>query len=264
MFKKIVSQIPYSPSVVRSLGVYAKRLRKEEFSRRIGLFLIIIALAIQLFIVFSPSESANANKLSHQNEESSLSQNSSAVNISQDNVDATSVIAQAGDKIVYTLTAENNNQEDASSVFKINLDDILEYANILDISEGHLQMDTNKPNSGTLYWDTMNLKPGEKASHSFVIQIKSMIPAMARSSEDKTSYDCKIDNTFGNTTSIAVHCPTPKIIEQIISNLPKIGTNYNLLFAVILLTLTVFFYLRTRQLEKEVRVIRHKMSAGSL
>ncbi len=60
MFKKIVSNLPFSPSLMSELGFYATRLKKEETTRRIGLILTAIALVIQSFAVFSPPESTNA------------------------------------------------------------------------------------------------------------------------------------------------------------------------------------------------------------
>src|SRR5690606_9320757 len=39
---------------------YAKRLKKEEATRRIGLIFTVLALVVQSFAVFSPPESANA------------------------------------------------------------------------------------------------------------------------------------------------------------------------------------------------------------
>jgi len=60
MFRKIVSNLPFSPALVGQLGFYAKRLRKEEATRRIGLIFTALALVIQGFAVFNPPESANA------------------------------------------------------------------------------------------------------------------------------------------------------------------------------------------------------------
>lgn len=60
MFRKIVSNLAFSPALVGQLGFYAKRLRKEEATRRIGLIFTALALVVQSFAVFSPPESANA------------------------------------------------------------------------------------------------------------------------------------------------------------------------------------------------------------
>ena len=60
MFKDIVSRVPFSPALVGQLGFYAKRLKKEEAVRRMGLIFTALALVVQSFAVFSPPESANA------------------------------------------------------------------------------------------------------------------------------------------------------------------------------------------------------------
>ena len=60
MFRKLVSNLAFSPALVGQLGFYAKRLRKEEATRRIGLIFTALALVVQSFAVFSPPESANA------------------------------------------------------------------------------------------------------------------------------------------------------------------------------------------------------------
>ncbi len=61
MFRKIVSNLPFSPALVGQLGFYARRLRKEELTRRIGLVFTVLALIVQSLAVFSPPEAANAS-----------------------------------------------------------------------------------------------------------------------------------------------------------------------------------------------------------
>lgn len=60
MFRKLVSNLAFSPALVGQLGFYAKRLRREEVTRRAGLIFLALALVVQSFSVFSPPESANA------------------------------------------------------------------------------------------------------------------------------------------------------------------------------------------------------------
>jgi uncharacterized repeat protein (TIGR01451 family) len=60
MFRKLVSNLAFSPALVGQLGFYARRLRKEETTRRAGLIFIALALVVQSFAVFTPPESANA------------------------------------------------------------------------------------------------------------------------------------------------------------------------------------------------------------
>ena len=60
MFKKIVSRLPFSPSLIGELGKYAKKLQDEETGRRTGLILTAFALVAQSWIALVPPESANA------------------------------------------------------------------------------------------------------------------------------------------------------------------------------------------------------------
>jgi len=54
MFRKIVSNLAFSPALVGQLGFYAKRLRREEATRRVGLIFTALALVVQGFAVFTP------------------------------------------------------------------------------------------------------------------------------------------------------------------------------------------------------------------
>lgn len=60
MFRKLVSNLAFSPALVGQLSFYARRLRKEEATRRTGLVFLALSLVVQSFAVFSPPESANA------------------------------------------------------------------------------------------------------------------------------------------------------------------------------------------------------------
>ena len=60
MFRKLVSNLAFSPALVGQLGFYAKRLRKEESVRRLGLIFTAFALVVQFFAVFQALEPATA------------------------------------------------------------------------------------------------------------------------------------------------------------------------------------------------------------
>lgn len=60
MFRKIVSNLNFSPALVGQLAFYAHRLKKEEATRRLGLIFVALALVVQSLAVFNPPESANA------------------------------------------------------------------------------------------------------------------------------------------------------------------------------------------------------------
>lgn len=61
MFRKLVSNLPFSPALVHDVGFYAKRLRKEEITRRTAVLFVVLTMAMQSLAVFSPPESANAS-----------------------------------------------------------------------------------------------------------------------------------------------------------------------------------------------------------
>ncbi len=56
MFKKLLSNLPFNPSLIGEVAFYAKRVKRETAIRRAGLIFIILGMTVQLFAVFSPPE----------------------------------------------------------------------------------------------------------------------------------------------------------------------------------------------------------------
>lgn len=185
-------------------------------------------------------------------------QRKSARNLSA-NIDATKQKANASDRIEYMLVAKNEGKVDATIDFKDELSDVLEYADLYDMGGGNFDKKTS-----SLVWPAITIKPGEQKTVTYVVQVKSQLPATARGSSDPASYDCRITNIFGNSIDIAINCPAPKAVEQTVKQLPRTGPGANITFAAILAGLVTFFYYRSRQLNKEVRIIRHEITAGTL
>jgi len=69
---------------------------------------------------------------------------------------------------------------------------------------------------------------------------------------------------FGNATNINIDCPIPKIVEKVATELPKTGPTENIIFSGIILAVATYFYARTRQVKKEVYLIRKDVSTGTL
>jgi uncharacterized repeat protein (TIGR01451 family) len=61
MFEKLISLLPYNPSMVHQLAFYGRRMREESSIRRIGLFFIAMAFLVQFFAVLSPAQSTVAD-----------------------------------------------------------------------------------------------------------------------------------------------------------------------------------------------------------
>lgn len=417
MFKRIVSNLPFSPALVEQLGFYSKRLRQEEATRRLGLIFVALALVVQSVAVFQPPESANAssstdmvnggitslndylssydsnskhlrdvmnyvgitraeiastkyttfrtgNRLSwgfasrfsySQGERShsilnaqgqkiatvysrplklwgsssthisawvgnskkmgwfaimkscgnlvtetlppppppprclinpklletdarckpcpgnstlwiddpacipNIVKSKTATNTSQSFVGASTVTSQPGDQISYTITVENTGLNSTNVDLDENLEDVLQYSTIIDNGGGTLN-----ETSGVLSWPAITLNSKEKQSRTFVVKLLDAIPATATGASDPTSFDCVMTNVFGNSINIKVECPTPKIVETVVNELPTTGPTENMIFAGIVLAMAMYFYARTRQMKKETYLIRRDLSSGTI
>src|SRR5680860_265206 len=60
MFKKLVTNLPFSPGLASQVSFYAKRLRQEEFVRRLGLIFVSLTMMLQGFIGINPPTPALA------------------------------------------------------------------------------------------------------------------------------------------------------------------------------------------------------------
>ncbi|GAC1570787.1 MAG: hypothetical protein NVS3B23_03590 [Candidatus Saccharimonadales bacterium] len=60
MFKKLVSNLSFNPSLIGQLSFYSKRIKAESTVRRYGMIFIALAFVIQLFAVISPPQSSLA------------------------------------------------------------------------------------------------------------------------------------------------------------------------------------------------------------
>jgi uncharacterized repeat protein (TIGR01451 family) len=184
-----------------------------------------------------------------------------ATNISQGNIDATKATAREKDRITFTISAKNTGGTAKEVILEDNIGDALEYATLVDNGGGTFNKDTRK-----LTWPTVTLKPGEEQIRTFSMQVLDTIPATPQGVSDPSSYDCKIENTFYSASVvIPVVCTTPpKVVENVVTQLPHTGPGENMLFAGVVLAVVVFFYLRSRQLSTEVRLIRRDINGGTI
>lgn len=180
-----------------------------------------------------------------------------AENVTQKVADATKTTAQAGDRITYKLTLENDGKSTIKGSFKEQLNDVLEYADIHDVGGGVYDKEAK-----TLTWPEVNIEPNGKETRIFAVKVKEEVAQAAQGTSDRSSYDCTMTNTFGNSTSIKVGCPAEKQVEQVVAQLPKTGPTENMVFAGIVLSIVTYFYVRSRQIKKEVKLIRRNLNAG--
>jgi len=183
----------------------------------------------------------------------------SATNTTQGSVNATTITAKESDLITYSITVKNTGLASESTVLADNLEDILEYANLFDRGGGSFDQQTK-----VLSWPDITLAPKESQTRTFAVKVLDSIPVTARGSSEPTSYDCVMANVFGNSVSIKIPCAPPKIIENVVSELPKTGPTENLIFGGFILAIAAYFYARSRLVSTEVRLIRRNLNSGTI
>jgi hypothetical protein len=65
MINRIISSLPFNPSLVEELSFYSKRLRNEQSIRRLGLIMVILSLLVQGFAAAIPTEKSLAQSNNH-------------------------------------------------------------------------------------------------------------------------------------------------------------------------------------------------------
>jgi hypothetical protein len=189
---------------------------------------------------------------------STVVKNISALNVTQ-GTKADEVVSKPFDKISYTLTAQNTGKKTAQLPLSINLSDILEYSTLVDGGGGSFDNSTE-----SLSWPAVSIASGTTQERTFVVQLKTDIPATATGQSNGNSFDCVMAASYGSDSRTRVECPAIKGVESIIGDLPSVGIAANVIFSLVLIITVVFFYIRTHQMKKEIRLIRHNVNTGTI
>ena len=188
-----------------------------------------------------------------------------AINKTQNGQDATTVTADGGDVIAYIITITNHGKSAGSIQLDDMLVDTLDYATVTDTGGANFDETTK-----TLSWGEVTVDGGASTTRTFVVTVNNPVPSTAQNHGTPESYDCVMTNAIAENedaaVSIPVNCPVVKeVVEQtIIKQLPATGAGDNILFGGIVAAIVVFFYARSRQLGKEVRLVRREFNAGTL
>ncbi|HSW77571.1 MAG TPA: hypothetical protein VLG36_02125 [Candidatus Chromulinivoraceae bacterium] len=189
-------------------------------------------------------------------------------NVSQLVANANNTTALPGDRLEYHLTVKNVGKTTGTYTMQDNLGDVLEYADLIDSGGGTVATASNGApveQVGIITWPSIQIQPDQSFEKIVNVQVKAVIPATAQSPGNIASYDCRMNNEFGNdNTTVLVNCPAPKVVEAVVTELPHTGASENMLFAGIVLSIVVYFYARSRQMKKEVRLIRRDLNAGTI
>lgn len=384
MFRKLVSNLSFSPSVIDDIGRYSNKLKKEELTRRLSVLFIVLAVLVQSFALFSPPSSANASNsqdiipggvssvddflsiydrndqdikdifyslgirrtdiaalrpskiepsqntyalfrhggLSSYNRESRLYYDRSVggtgtryfARLSDAGMENRSIDGWSGysdslgwfavakangsiiveslpiqikdtsgstqavdrkltvrklgydktiengpatnnDRIEYVLSTTNTRGIPITAVFDVQLNDALEYASLIDKGGGDFSNDTKK-----LSWQPVSLEAGETQSRTFVIKMFPQFPATSQGVSNPNSFDCTVTVVFGQKQSTPVDCPPEKNIEGFLMSLPGLHKNDAAVVTLVVLSLVLYFYLRTKIIGDELRILRHSFS----
>jgi uncharacterized repeat protein (TIGR01451 family) len=133
-------------------------------------------------------------------------------------VDATTIVAQAGDVITYTLSVQNTGNIAAEGfIFEDDIADILQLADLTNY-DGATYDSANK----RLKWNAMNIPANSKVEKTFAVRVKNPVP---------TGTDYLMTNIFGN--EVKVRIAEPQVAGGFIA--PKTGavTTWALLLSIL-------------------------------
>lgn len=163
------------------------------------------------------------------------------------------------DKVEYVLSVKNTTNSSLMTNFTANLSDVLEYSTLLDKGGGSFEEKTN-----VISWPSIKIAAGETQRRSFVVKLLPEIPAIATGQSNPSSFDCKMTVEFGEQVSIPVNCPLPKHVESLLAMIPSVSAGPTIGITAMFFLVITYFYIRTRQLKKEIIIIRHNYSPGTL
>jgi len=170
-----------------------------------------------------------------------------ASNQTQNIADANNTTARPGDVIVYTLYAKNTGKSTVKAfVMAENLNDVLDYANVVDLHGGSFD-----PSTGLVSWAATDIKAGATLSHQITVKVKDPIPQTPASTSDPAHFDLVMTNVYGNTININVPGSPTKTVEATTTTLPNTGPGTSLFVAAAIVILAGYFYARSRLLAKE-------------
>lgn len=170
--------------------------------------------------------------------------------------DANQATAQAGDTIEYTLTTKNTGTAAAKDyVVSENLNDVLEYADVIDPRGGVLV-------GGALNWPQATIAAGSSYISTFQVRVKNPLPTAPTSISDPQSYDLRMDNVYGNLVSVNLAVPAQKQLEVASATLPQTGAATDTLIVLLLVGGIAYFYFRNRQLITEIGILRGDHHGG--
>ena len=285
MFRKLVSSLPFSPALVGQLGFYARRLSREQATRRLGFIFTALAIMVQAFALMSPPDQTYAasptNECSYNDAltkndprcracpynpttwvgssgcNANISLSIDASNLSKNSGSSISGSGDPGDRIQYNLHTKNTSSSSISVPIQEPVNDLLQYASVIDSGGGSFDSTAK-----LISWGVITIPAGQTDTRNFIIQLNSSFVATPQAVDNPQSYDCTLTNSYGNTINVPLSCPASKQIEATIKHLPETGAGANVIFSLAVIMLVAYFYFRSRMMNREMRAIRREFNVG--
>lgn len=182
-----------------------------------------------------------------------ISKSKLVANLTKGQNDANNKTAAPGDILQYTLLTINSGDAKAPKFSQLTDDvhDILEYAGITEISDG------GELKNGVISWKATDIPAKDKLTRTFKVQIKNPLPATPQSKSDPQSYDLKMDNVYGNQTTVNLESPSlPKTVETAQGKLVNTGPGETIAAAFAMTVFISYFFARTRLFAHELEIVK--------
>jgi len=170
-------------------------------------------------------------------------------NITENIANANGTTAAAGDVLQYTLTTKNTGTGTGTISVDEDISDILAYADVTKAGGATL-------NNNHMIWPVASVSAGSQIVDTFQVTVKNPVPATPSTPNDPTLYDLKLDNIYGNEVEVKLPAPVAKQVEVATQELPQTGSGTSTTIVLIVVAGMMYFYVRNRQLVKELKMLR--------
>jgi len=279
LFRKLVSGLPYSPTLLGQLGIYARKIQERLTLRRAGLLFVVLAIIVQLFVLLKPPKASNTANT--QNITPTLISSKDGLLKASSRkptaysfptgvfgyytinnlTDARRSLIQPGDRLQYNISVRNTTSRTVRLSFSWAMGGLLDYSTIY----GAPDNTSFNPSSQTLTWNNFAVAGHQTLTSQVIILVDNRVPSTLRPSTTSALYDCSLSSAFGNSsTNLSLACPLTKRVEDASSKLPLINGGLNFVILFIALTLVVYLEARDQQIRQELRLIRKEFNNGAI
>lgn len=269
MFRKIISNLAYSPAMIWKLSRYNLELNKEKHISLWLIFIILLNLTFLSFLFFFDNLTPRKYNIEPKLDVSSITTPNESIKltVSASNHSEGGKKINSGDlidaynRISFSFVVENTSPNPISYSVKTDLSDLLEYAKIVDSDL------IASPNSAAVMSSTIDLGAFEKAERQITVDT---IPA-PEEPQLGTSNDCISSVKFGESIlSFKPKCSMAKRLDILansyVHKFPKQESVliFTIAFFSLLLLIKIFYILRISITKREISLIRKILNTGGI